>query len=521
MEIIASMAKKLFRGISACSLLASILIISLTSQHISHPVFAASQGIVINEVLYDPEGTDTGYEWIELKNVGSTPVDLAGWKIEAAGTQFKVQTLLPLFTIDAGRIVLIGEPYVTQAEINVPILAFQNGGTESDAIRIVDNNGNIIDTVIYDSPNTNQLPDDHVTPAVSLATDVQSGSSLCRKPSDDTDNSADDFAECNTPTPGVENIFKPIAEFSIDTPVYVNQDTVLDASNSHGNNAEIKSWEWTIKGPSGNIQLSSGEIIHFTFTEEGNYLISLIVKDENNQTDTKELEIEVIENPELKDIQTIASVKVLDNGTTATIKGQLTAPFNTLFETESYIQDGTGGIRIKKPDDIDLMFGKTYMLDGEIDTVYGEKRFTISQSELAQDEVVITPVKISLTQVTENMLGLLVTATGKIDKIEGRYYYLTQDSNTTKFYISSISEIVIPITVKNKYAEITGIISRYGTNPDGSARLRIMPRFEEDIRTSANSQSLTNTGDAILFPMLLELIVFAKKIIHRFLSTYR
>lgn len=37
--------------------------------------------IVINEIMYDPEGSDTGREWIEVYNTGASDVDLATYKL--------------------------------------------------------------------------------------------------------------------------------------------------------------------------------------------------------------------------------------------------------------------------------------------------------------------------------------------------------------------------------------------------------------------------------------------------------
>ncbi len=37
--------------------------------------------VVINEVMYDLPGADSGREWIEIKNVSSSPIDIVGWKI--------------------------------------------------------------------------------------------------------------------------------------------------------------------------------------------------------------------------------------------------------------------------------------------------------------------------------------------------------------------------------------------------------------------------------------------------------
>ena len=38
----------------------------------------ASTGFEISEIMYDPSGTDTNREWIEVHNAGSESVDLAG-----------------------------------------------------------------------------------------------------------------------------------------------------------------------------------------------------------------------------------------------------------------------------------------------------------------------------------------------------------------------------------------------------------------------------------------------------------
>lgn len=43
------------------------------------PLFAAAQ-IEITEIMYDPEGSDTNREWLEIQNTGSNSVDLSGWK---------------------------------------------------------------------------------------------------------------------------------------------------------------------------------------------------------------------------------------------------------------------------------------------------------------------------------------------------------------------------------------------------------------------------------------------------------
>ncbi len=49
--------------------------------------------VVINEVMYDVSGTDTGREWIEVYNSGSESVDLSAWKLFEANTNHKLTAL--------------------------------------------------------------------------------------------------------------------------------------------------------------------------------------------------------------------------------------------------------------------------------------------------------------------------------------------------------------------------------------------------------------------------------------------
>ena len=53
--------------------------------------------VLINEVLYDPAGSDGGGEWIELCNSGTETIDISGWTFESAGTSFS-----EIYTVAAG-----------------------------------------------------------------------------------------------------------------------------------------------------------------------------------------------------------------------------------------------------------------------------------------------------------------------------------------------------------------------------------------------------------------------------------
>lgn len=85
--------------------------------------------IVINELLPDPVGSDTTGEFIELKNTGSTAVELAGWQLDdAAGGSTP-------FTITAGTLGVGAIRSLSRPETK---LALNNGG---DTVRVLDPTG--------------------------------------------------------------------------------------------------------------------------------------------------------------------------------------------------------------------------------------------------------------------------------------------------------------------------------------------------------------------------------------------
>jgi len=166
-----------------------------------------SQNVVINEVLYDPIGSDSGYEWIELYNNSEDPVNLQNWIIEKAGTSFSLVFVFPSIYIQPHSFLLIGEENVPDTDLTTT-LTFQNGGSETDGIRLVSYDGNYSDTVLYDSPNTNNLPDDIADPGEFFAPDVAAGNTLARKQDgQDSNNCELDFFECENPTPGTTNFY--------------------------------------------------------------------------------------------------------------------------------------------------------------------------------------------------------------------------------------------------------------------------------------------------------------------------
>jgi len=189
-------------------------------------VFLSAQNIVINELMYDPTGTDGGYEWIELYNAGSENVNMSGWRIQKAGTEFENTYIFELLapTIHPNDYLLIGEEFVANADITAD-LGFQNGGSATDGVRLVSADELYTDTILYDEPNSNNLPDDISEPGTTFAPDVSSGNSLARiHDGEDSNISEADWFECENPSPGESNIY-PI-DLALDEIVVIENDDI-------------------------------------------------------------------------------------------------------------------------------------------------------------------------------------------------------------------------------------------------------------------------------------------------------
>jgi hypothetical protein len=157
--------------------------------------------VVINELYYDHPGTDTGHEFIELINSSMAPADISGATIEfhnGTGTTWALVWRAPAnTTIAADGLFVVGGDLVTPLPDAVITYSLQNG---PDAIRLVDAEGHVLDTVGYGAL------DDPAFVETMGAPKVPAGKSIARALDgiDSDDNSLDFIAA--TPTPGRHNV---------------------------------------------------------------------------------------------------------------------------------------------------------------------------------------------------------------------------------------------------------------------------------------------------------------------------
>jgi hypothetical protein len=199
--------------LSISLVLASLLFSTSEAGAVGCDIAADAAGLVINELLVDPEGIDPGLQWIEVYNETGLDLSVSGWRIEA-GTAGVYDTSS---TLGSGTYFIDGE-HVVIAQTALPFadivrVGFVAGAaeTDADAVRLVDCVGDVVDTVVYGMSNPDGWVQDDGDVAVSLAPAPRSGQTLARMPDGaDTGLSGADFELVTTPTPGSSNHLPPL-----------------------------------------------------------------------------------------------------------------------------------------------------------------------------------------------------------------------------------------------------------------------------------------------------------------------
>jgi hypothetical protein len=157
--------------------------------------------VVINEVLYDPAGSDGGYEFVELFNPGGESIVLEGWTFETGNGNYEGSWKLEWTgsqtdTIRPRGFFVIGEEGVLPGPNIVTALDLQNG---PDGCRLTDPAG-LTDVVGWGNLAFGEYFEGEP------AADAQSGWSIGRDPDgSDAGSNRTDFACFAGPTPADYN----------------------------------------------------------------------------------------------------------------------------------------------------------------------------------------------------------------------------------------------------------------------------------------------------------------------------
>jgi len=152
-----------------------------------------SANIVISQVLYDPVGTESGGEAIELKNTGSSVIDLSDWIISTEASSADVKIPAGKF-INPGQTFLIADVgWSTKRDDsewkNADLEDTMTLGNSDSGIALKNSKGDIVDAVGWGDPEGIKEGLFEGVPA----SPVSPGKSLLR--TQDTDDNSEDFIE--------------------------------------------------------------------------------------------------------------------------------------------------------------------------------------------------------------------------------------------------------------------------------------------------------------------------------------
>jgi predicted ribosomally synthesized peptide with SipW-like signal peptide len=200
----------IFTSIAAVSLFTSSYFsdsVTVSGNTIQIGTWPVSPGrIVINEVLYNPLGADTGNEFIELYNSGGSSVNMSGWQMGTDSTYYS----LPTFSLGSDAFVIIHwDASGTNDSNNLYTGSLTNLSNTAGSVFIFNNttknSSTIVDFLEYGASGQtweSTASSAGIWTSGSFISNVAEGHSISRNPNGKDTNSISDFIDQSNPTPG-------------------------------------------------------------------------------------------------------------------------------------------------------------------------------------------------------------------------------------------------------------------------------------------------------------------------------
>ncbi len=274
--------------------------------------------VVINEVLYDAEGVDTGKEYIILYNNGDSSIDLTNYELNAVSGDYYI---FPSFLLEPKSFVVIhwrAEGTDTKSDLYTGTNGFDaNMGDSSGWVALFRSHPTtstakdlIVDYLEYGAAGKtweSAANSAGIWPAGSFIPDVQAGKSIKLKIDGQDNNSPDDWME-SVPTitsapqqasdqnekNEVKNQFvnnPPVADAGDDIIAFVGQKIKFGGTKSIDPDNDELHYEWNM----GDGKLIEKPSFEYQYLYPGTYLVALMVYDgKAYSTDTVTVKIQSI-----------------------------------------------------------------------------------------------------------------------------------------------------------------------------------------------------------------------------------
>ena len=198
-------------------------------------------GVVINQVLYDPVGTESGGEAVELKNSGSSAVDISGWVLSTESSATDA-TVPPNTVLQPGASFLIADVGwdASKDDSNWKSADYEEKVTlgNTDSGIALKSNGTVVDAVGWGDEANIENNMYEGSPAAMVGV----GKALLR--TQDTDDNSEDFIEAaadfqpGIPVPILANV--TISVPSIEVSPFLNLAPEATLSIKNNGNEDIK-----------------------------------------------------------------------------------------------------------------------------------------------------------------------------------------------------------------------------------------------------------------------------------------
>jgi len=120
----------------------------------------ASAGVVVNEIMFNPStalGSDADFEWVEIFNNGSSPVDISGWTMtdldSGSGAVVPAGTTIPAngYMVFARNATAFTAHYGS----SIPLIAWTGSwgsglSNTADEVVLLDASNTVVDSLRYD-----------------------------------------------------------------------------------------------------------------------------------------------------------------------------------------------------------------------------------------------------------------------------------------------------------------------------------------------------------------------------------
>lgn len=418
--------------------------------------------LIISEIYPNPK--EGGEEFIEIKNIGNSAIDLNNYKIKDSSKR--------IFIIKS--IILVPNQYVAFYKIETGI-SLNNSG-EEHVYLITPNNDIFYDLKYFDSRIGNSYAFDEVNK---------------------------EYFWTRVITPGMSNVIEkennlPTIDCKIDKNVFMRIAFNIDCSDSYDEDGDELNFSF---------DMGDGKIInnknnfYYSYFDGGNYSIKVEVVDINGGSSEKTYKIKIrsdlensgflFDNLENKNVEEnikencqnidIEELQNIDLGECVSIKSTVILEKDVFSKNYFYVN---GAQIYYSKDDLDgIQEGNLISASGIVSSNYGEKRIKIKDKNdiliLDKNKFVI-PNKISnINDLDFNIAGL-VSVEGVLENKTKSSLELLNNDQYYDVYIKDNLNINLDSLKEGNYVEVSGIVNKRND------KTKIFLRKQEDIKIIEN-----------------------------------